>query len=159
MLDKHFTLPEAIHLHRLFYTLDQTRGINVELLLTYLLAGREKGINPQLIVLSAVIGNINDFDSWLGCSKLITDKRPVPLIEGVLDRTGVLQYIDIDGASKVEQLLPSYSIRQRRDKPSAQDVIVPLVQKLMSENTQEKVIVFRNQRGTAEGPQIISHRI
>lgn len=130
---------------------DQTRGINVELLLTYLLAGREKGINPQLIVLSAVIGNINDFDAWLGCSKLVTDKRPVPLIEGVLDRTGVLQYVDIDGVSKTEQLLPQHSIRQRRDKPSAQDVIVPLVQKLLSEKAHEKVIVFRNQRGTAEG--------
>lgn len=130
---------------------DHARGINVELLLTYLLAGREKGINPQLIVLSAVIGNVNNFDAWLGCNKLITDKRPIPLIEGVLDRTGMFQFIDTDGTTKREQLLLGHSILQRRDKPSAQDVIVPLVQKIIAENKHEKVIIFRNQRGTAEG--------
>ena len=62
---------------------DPNRGVIVELLLTYLIAAREKDINPQLIVLSAVIGNINNFDEWLGCNKLITYKRPVPLAEGV----------------------------------------------------------------------------
>ena len=33
-----------------------TRGINVELLLTFILAAKEKGISPQIIALSAVIG-------------------------------------------------------------------------------------------------------
>ena len=44
---------------------DPLRGITVELLLTYLLAARERDIKPQLIALSAVIGDINDFDGWL----------------------------------------------------------------------------------------------
>lgn len=44
---------------------DPSRGIIVELLLTYLLAARERGVEPQLLLLSAVIGNINDFDQWL----------------------------------------------------------------------------------------------
>jgi len=130
---------------------DPHRGIVVELLLTYLLSARERGVNPQLIALSAVIGGINHFDAWLDCHNLVTDKRPVPLIEGVLDRSGTFQYCDISGEIKIEQLLPSSSILQRKNKPSAQDIIVPLVQKLIKENKNEKIILFRNMRGTAEG--------
>ena len=34
---------------------DPVRGISVELLLTNLLLARDRGVNPQLVVLSAVI--------------------------------------------------------------------------------------------------------
>ena len=129
---------------------DPRRGITVELLLTFLLAARERDVNPQLIALSAVIGGSNGLEDWLGCKKLVTDKRPVPLVEGVLDRTGRFRYIDENGQEKVESILPSYEIQVRRDAPSAQDVIVPLVRNLVCKND-EKVIVFRNQRGTAQG--------
>lgn len=131
---------------------DPNRGITVELLLTYLITAREKGINPQLIVLSAVIGDINNFNEWVCCNKLVTTERPVPLLEGVLDRGGVLQHVDPDdGKCKTIQLLPHGAIRQRRDKPSSQDVIVPLVRQLLEENASEQVIIFRNNRGAAEG--------
>lgn len=128
---------------------DPNRGMTVELLLTYLITTRERGIAPQLIALSAVIGGVNDFDAWLNCDLLMSDRRPVPLVEGVIDRTGCYQFLDLDGQVKTEQLLPQRSIIQRKDKPGAQDVIVPLVQKLVAAG--EKVIVFRNQRGKAEG--------
>ena len=130
---------------------DPGRGITVELLLTNLITARTKGVSPQLIVLSAVIGSINNFDDWLGCRQLVTTYRPVPLVEGVLDRSGVLEYLDTDGQVKTKQLLPYGSIRQRRDKPSSQDVIVPLVRKLLGENPTEQVIIFRNKRGSAAG--------
>jgi helicase len=128
---------------------DPTRGITVELLLTYLLSIRERGITPQLIALSAVIGGINDFDAWLECKPLISEHRPVPLIEGVIDRTGVFQFVDFDGQPCMEQFLPRHAIVQRKEKPSGQDVIVPLVKQLAGAG--EKVIVFRNQRGKAQG--------
>ena len=130
---------------------DPTRGITVELLLTYLITAREKGINPQLIILSAVIGDVNNFESWLGCAKLVTTVRPVPLVEGVLDRSGSLEFLDTDGQAKTRQLLPFGSVIQRREKPSSQDVIVPLVKKLISENPTEQVIIFRNRKGPAAG--------
>jgi replicative superfamily II helicase len=79
----------------------------------------------------------------------MTDQRPVPLIEGVIDRGGVYQFLDINGSTRHEQLIPSREIVTRTDKPSAQDVIVPLVRKLV--NAGEKVIVFRNKRGFAQG--------
>ena len=129
---------------------DPGRGITVELLLTFLVAARDRGIAPQIVALSAVIGDSNGLEDWLGCRRLITTDRPVPLIEGVLDRTGRLRYIDGGGSEQTKQLVPMREIRQRREKPSAQDVIVPLVRSLVHEHN-EKVIVFRNQRGTAEG--------
>lgn len=128
---------------------DPTRGITVELIFALLLRARQRGISPQLIVLSAVIGNLNNFDRWLDLPLLKSNQRPVPLIEGVLDRRGTFQFVDVDGSTKIETLLPQHSIVQRRDKPSSQDVIVPLAQKLVGKG--ERLIVFRNVRGPAQG--------
>jgi replicative superfamily II helicase len=128
---------------------DPTRGINVELLLTNLLVARAQGIEPQIVALSAVIGDVNHFDDWLGCKTLLTHERPIPLIEGVLDRQGTFQYLGADGNPCIEQLLSPYSVIQRRDKPGSQDIIVPLVKKLIPEG--EQVLIFRNDRGSTVG--------
>ncbi|NHR07906.1 DEAD/DEAH box helicase [Chromobacterium haemolyticum] len=128
---------------------DPHRGITVELIFSLLLRARQLGIQPQLVVLSAVIGNLNSFDRWLDVPLLVSRERPVPLIEGVLDRRGTFQYIDTDGTTKTEELLPARRIVQRRDKPSSQDVIVPLAQQLVGQG--EKLLVFRNMRGPAQG--------
>lgn len=128
---------------------DPNRGITVELIFALLLRAKQRGIEPQLVILSAVIGNLNNFDRWLNIPLLVSHERPIPLIEGVLDRRGVFQFIDVDGTTKTEELLPMHSIVQRRDKPSSQDIIVPLCQKLVSQG--EKLIIFRNMRGPAQG--------
>ena len=47
------------------------------------------------------------------------------------------------------QFLPSGAVRQRKEKPNAQDLIVPLMGQLVKEK--ERVIVFRNQRGMTQG--------
>jgi helicase len=149
------SIPEVLHniglvvLDEGQFITDQTRGISEELLLTNLVAARNRGVEPQLIVLSAVIGESNYFEDWLGCKRFITSKRPVPLTEGVMDRSGRYIYRSETGEIADEQLIPSYAIVQRRDRPSQQDMIVPLVKSLVDEG--EKVIVFRNQRGNAEG--------
>lgn len=130
---------------------DSRRGIVVELLITNLLAARQRGIAPQFVGLSAVIGALNSLDNWLGCDKLIREERPVPLVEGVIDRSGTYQYLDADGTEKSTQLLPSHAIIQRKQKPEKQDVIVPLVRSLLAANADERVIVFRNRKGSAQG--------
>ncbi|MBX4189332.1 DEAD/DEAH box helicase [Candidatus Parcubacteria bacterium] len=83
---------------------DPTRGISVELILTYLIAVRERGIAPQLIALSAVIGDSNNFPDWLGCKALVSSHRPVPLREGVLDRSGMFQCLEADGTVSAREL-------------------------------------------------------
>ncbi len=128
---------------------DPNRGITVELIFALLLRARDRGINPQLVVLSAVIGNVNSFDRWLDLPLLTSRERPVPLIEGVLDRRGTFQFVDVDGTTKTEPLVPAHQIVQRRDKPSSQDVIVPLAKQLVAKG--EKLLVFRNMRGPAQG--------
>lgn len=128
---------------------DPNRGINVELLLTVLLRARARGRVPQLVALSAVIGEINDFDRWLDVKRLVHERRPVPLTEGVLDRSGTYVFLDADGKRSETRLLQPYEIVQRRDKPSAQDVVVPLAQKLVPQG--ETLIIFRNRRGPAAG--------
>lgn len=128
---------------------DPNRGITVELIFALLLRARQRGIEPQLVILSAVIGNLNSFDRWLDLPLLLSRERPVPLIEGVLDRRGAYQFVDADGTTKTEALLPTHRIVQRRDKPSSQDVIVPLAQQLVAQG--EKLLVFRNMRGPAQG--------
>ena len=124
------------------------RGMSVELLLTHLVSARSRGIAPQIVALSAVIGNTNAFEEWLGAKLLVMSTRPIPLIEGVIDRTGIHTRRAGDGDQEAE-FLPRAEIRQRRDKPSSQDLIVPLVRKLVRAG--EKIIVFRNARGPASG--------
>ena len=131
------------------FIIDPKRGIGVELLLTNLITARKHGIDPQIVALSAVIGDVNHFDKWLGCHTLATNDRPVPLVEGVLDRNGTFQFFDTDGQECTEQFLHPSEIIQRRDKPGSQDVIVPLVRKLVREG--EQILVFRNRRGPASG--------
>ena len=128
---------------------DPTRGITVEMIFALLLRARQRGVEPQLVVLSAVIGNLNSFDTWLDLPLLTSRERPVPLIEGVLDRRGVFQFVDVDGTTKTESLLSAHQIVQRRDKPSSQDVIVPLAKQLVGKG--EKLLVFRNMRGSTQG--------
>jgi len=126
---------------------DRNRGANLEFLLTLLKAQRLLGIEPQLIALSAVIGDTNGFESWLDARLIVTDKRPVPLDEGLMDLSGTFRYM---AAGKEEQI-PQYARPEYR-KGSSQDVIIPLVRKLVAEG--EKVIVFRETkpivRATAE---------
>lgn len=130
---------------------DDQRGIVVELIMTHLRRVQAQGIKPQFIALSAVIGDINGFDEWLGLNTLSTDKRPVPLEVGVLDRTGTYESIAADGTHKVEQLLQPYEIRQRTKKASSQDVIVPLVGKLLNGAPSERILIFRSKKGSASG--------
>jgi helicase len=116
---------------------DQGRGANLEFLLTYLRAQRALGIEPQLVALSAVIGDTNGFDRWLGARLLSSTERPVPLEEGTLSLGGEFHYIATDGS---EQRSPQYVTPEYR-KGSSQDVIIPLVRQLVVAG--EKVIVFR----------------
>ena len=64
---------------------DPGRGIVVELILTAIKRARERGVNPQVLCLSAVVGDTNGFENWFEASLLRTNERPVPLTEGCTD--------------------------------------------------------------------------
>jgi helicase len=124
---------------------DPSRGVNLEFILTVLQVRRREGVEPQLIALSAVIGDTFGFERWLGARLLRKTERPVPLDEGILSPGGDFRYQDPAGQEKRE----SQYIEPRYGKGSSQDYIIPLVQKLVAEGKQ--VIVFRETKGEARG--------
>ncbi len=124
---------------------DESRGANLEFLLTLLRMRRKDGIEPQLIALSAVIGDTNGLERWLGARLLRRKERPVQLDEGILLADGRYRYMDSAGQ---EQMIGPIIQREYR-KNSSQDWIVPLVRRLVGEGKQ--VIVFREIKGEARG--------
>lgn len=119
---------------------DNTRGANLEFLLTLLNNRREQAGSPQIITLSAVVGNIEGLDTWLGARNLHSTTRPVDLVEGVLERNGRLRLLDESGEEGQEDAfvvpLPESGSRS---------VLIPLVKRIVGEG--KKVIVFRQTKG------------
>jgi replicative superfamily II helicase len=122
---------------------DRNRGVNLEFTLTLLKLKRLEGIEPQIIALSAVVGNFNGFERWLEAGLLVKKDRPVPIQEGVLTSNGTYRSVSSDTRqeSNVHLIQPEYR------KGSSQDVIIPLVRKLVAEG--KSVIVFRETKPEA----------
>lgn len=123
---------------------DPSRGAYLEFLLTLLKARRPEGVAPQVVALSAVLGDLGGLDSWLDTNVIIRTERPVPLLEGVLGSDGIYRYIDAGGDEASEQLIAQIGWMRR-----SQDLIIPLVRKLVGAGQQ--VIIFRSTRGLARG--------
>ncbi|MGJ1419014.1 DEAD/DEAH box helicase [Sphingobacterium spiritivorum] len=123
---------------------DKNRGVNLEFILTLLKLKRREGIEPQIIALSAVIGNLNGLERWLGGRLLLREERPVPLNEGIIKSNGHFRYIESD--TEVENTTNFITPEFR--KRSSQDIIIPLVRKLVSEG--KNVIVFRETKSEAQ---------
>lgn len=119
---------------------DESRGADLEFLLTLIRMRRRYGSEPQLVALSAVIGDTNRLEEWLGGQLLRRNERPVPLDEGVLGPDGSFRYLDPNG---VEQTTP-YVQREHGRRSERQELIVPLVRRLVEEGKQ--VIVFRTKK-------------
>lgn len=115
---------------------DRSRGPNLEFLLTLLRTRQREGIEPQIVALSAVIGDTNGLERWLGARLLRREERPVPLNEGVLRRDGSFRYVDPEGEEKIE-----LRVAREGRKDSSQDWLIPLARKLVDEG--EQIIVFR----------------
>jgi replicative superfamily II helicase len=95
-------------------TTDDTRGANLEMLLTQILSSREKvSQRIQLIGLSAVIGDLNRLDQWLGMTVLHSVQRPVELQEGILTRDGTFKYREfLSGQMGIEKF-PEFTLDPR----------------------------------------------
>ena len=125
---------------------DSTRGANLEFILTLMMMRRREGIEPQVIALSAVIGDTNGLERWLGARLLRRTARPVPLDEGLLLGDGSFRFLD---AETGKERSSGPIIRPLYGKGSSQDWIIPLVRKLVGEGQQ--VIVFRETKGHTRG--------
>ncbi|HUA74576.1 MAG TPA: DEAD/DEAH box helicase [Solirubrobacteraceae bacterium] len=124
---------------------DENRGTNLEFLLTLLRVRRNAGIEPQVIALSAVIGDTGGLERWISGRLLRHEQRPVPLDEGVIRADGSFRWRATDGDEEYTEpfITPQYG------RGSGQDWIIPLVARLVAEG--EQVIVFRNTKGATVG--------
>lgn len=126
---------------------DNSRGANLEFLLTLLRMRRSEGIEPQIIALSAVIGDTNGLEGWLDANLLRREERPVPLDEGIISSNGDFRFLTSDtNDEKFNQQLitPIFT-----GKNSSQNIVIPLVRKIIEDGGQ--VIVFREQTGETWG--------
>ncbi len=127
---------------------DTSRGVNLEFILTLLKVKRLEGIEPQLIALSAVIGDTNGLENWLGASLLKKMERPVDLHEGIINSSGTFR--SINPKTNDENITQNYILPEMRSQSgSSQNYIIPLTRKLVADGKQ--VIVFRATRGEARG--------
>jgi helicase len=126
---------------------DPGRGANLEFLLTFILMRRRAGIEPQLIALSGVVGDTNGLERWIGGRLLRHDERPVPLDEGLITSRGDVRFISAE--TKRDEAAPAFITPYVSGKSSSQDIIIPLVRKLVASGQQ--VIVFREQVGETRG--------
>ncbi len=118
---------------------DPSRGANLEFLLTILRSGLGRGTPPQVVALSAVIGQTHGLEDWLGSGLLRTEERPVPLRERVLDASGLLRTLEPDGEETINPnaITAEFGTGSQSSKP----YVIPLVRRLVRED--KKVIVFR----------------
>ncbi|MBV5246632.1 DEAD/DEAH box helicase [Mycolicibacterium sp. PAM1] len=125
---------------------EQSRGPSLEFLVTLLRSGHARGGAPQVVALSAVIGDTNGLERWLGAELLRTGYRPIPLRESVIDGAGHAQHLNADGNSTTEPfVVPDWGVGGEGSK----HIIIPLVRRLVDEN--KKVIVFRITKGETVG--------
>lgn len=125
---------------------DPSRGASLEFLLTLLRAGHARGEAAQVIALSAVIGDTNGLDQWLGAGLLKTTERPIPLRESVIDGYGSAHHHMSDGTERQEHFVDrAYVDGSQGSKP----IVIPLVDRLVAEG--KKVIVFRSTKGETQG--------
>ena len=123
--------------------------------MTLLKMRRREGIEPQLIALSAVIGDTNGLERWLGGRLLRKVQRPVPLDEGIICYDGRFRYLDGDSG---EHRNEGRYIQPHRGEGKHRDWVIPLVQRLVNEGKQ--VIVFRETTGeTRHGAQYLAEAL
>jgi replicative superfamily II helicase len=126
---------------------DQNRGPSLEFLMTLIRSGLGRGGSPQVVALSAVIGDTNGLERWLGANLLRSDYRPIPLRESVLSGYGGVRHRLPDGGETSEPnfVAPVWVEGGEGHK----HVLIPLVRRLVTEG--KKVIVFREIRGKTVG--------
>lgn len=125
---------------------DPGRGPNLEFLLALLRSGHARGGAPQIVALSAVIGDSHGFERWLNAGLLRTEERPVPLRESVINGEGHATHLMPDGSTAEETMIvPAWGVGGQGSK----QIIIPLVKRLVGEG--KKVIVFRSIKGETVG--------
>ncbi len=104
--------------------MDPERGGNLELLLTKIKAASSL---IQIIALSAVLNDLNGFDSWLEVDVIRRKDRPVELRQGVIRPDGIFEYAEWNSGSTGQELFTSSSLNEIVGQLLKQDEQVVIV--------------------------------
>jgi replicative superfamily II helicase len=88
--------------------MDPERGGRLELLLTMI---RSASRTKQIVGLSAVLDNLNNFDKWLGAEVVKRKERPVELRQGILLSDGKYEYREWNTGAAGTEHFPDGSLR------------------------------------------------
>lgn len=110
---------------------DATRGPALEILLTKVLLAQDK---PQIICLSAVLGNAKEIAGWLGAALCEERSRPVELRKGVL-HLGQFHYVEHNSGRDGSETLGI-----PRENASREVILVEQVKTLVGKG--EQCLVF-----------------
>ncbi|MCK4956641.1 MAG: DEAD/DEAH box helicase, partial [Candidatus Cloacimonetes bacterium] len=86
-------------------------------------------------------------EGWLDANLLKTEERPVPLDEGIISSNGDFRFLTSD--TNEEKAAPSVVLPIYTRKNSSQNIVIPLVQKIIKDGGQ--AIVFREITGETMG--------
>ncbi|MFD8097277.1 DEAD/DEAH box helicase [Streptomyces malaysiensis] len=120
------------------------RGPLLETLLTWLRVRDGSTGTPQIVGLSAVLGEPRELARWLRANLVTITRRDAPLLEGVMGPDGRHRYQDRQGTESTEQLLRPESTAEAAGESRQ---LTRLVAELVAQGQQ--VIVFQATRGEA----------
>lgn len=125
---------------------DPVRGPGLEILLTKILLAQDK---PQIIGLSAVLGNAKAIADWIGGELCEDHSRPVELRKGVL-HDGTFHYIEHNSGQKGEE---KFNFRLRSDPA---ETLVSLVRSL-AKSGEQSLVFCKSKQESVEAARRIAH--
>lgn len=121
--------------------MDPERGGTLELLLTKIKAAQG---TKQIVALSAVLGNLNEFDKWLNAEVVYSKARPIELHQGVLLPDGSFHWI-------------GWNSGQRGTENFNSGILERMVEELLAR--EEQVVVIRNTVSEAQSTATMFSRM
>ncbi len=147
---------------------DHNRGSTLEILLTKIKLIKEKDPDSfQFLGLSAVLGNLNKFDKWLGATHLTENKRPIELYEGIHTLDGTVKFkLFNKGKTHEESINPSlkelshktFKINSTEEDDFINERLALLCKYYLSKN--KKLLIFRKWKNkTRETATFLSKKL
>jgi helicase len=119
---------------------DPSRGPVLELALLKI---RTSKYHPQILGLSAVLKDVDELSSWLGCKLLLEKSRPVELLQGILLDGNLFYRKHNSGEEGTEELVNLDS-----SEGEAHQILFANVEKLVKDG--EQVLVFLKSKFDSE---------